>query len=226
VTEDFPAFFERSMPAVLARALVLTGDRAEAETAVRDAFAEALRRWEVVRTRPDPQAWVYDLVKQRIWATSRRWTVRQRPLNLPIVRPPGGGPERTAEARLVLTALSALPRKQRTIAVLHLLHGRGAEEIAAELGVRRAVVASAIDRARRTLEKVLGTHRSAHADEPFAPASRRGSLPPGAPPDPLADAVRRTERFLREGVETDQEAVRRMLAEVEDAAGESTVTDP
>ncbi len=42
----FDVFFAESSPRVLARALVLAANRHDAEDAVQDAYAEALRRWD------------------------------------------------------------------------------------------------------------------------------------------------------------------------------------
>lgn len=69
---DFRTFFERSCPGMLARALLIAGDRQDAEDAVQQAYVEALRWWERVGRYDSPDAWVYKIVKQRLWAVARR----------------------------------------------------------------------------------------------------------------------------------------------------------
>ena len=96
---EFHTFFECSCPGMLARALLLAGHRQDAEDAVQQAYVEALRRWERVGRYDSPDAWVYKIVKQRLWATARlvpgysRWGWRCRDRQPPAPnRPPTPAP--------------------------------------------------------------------------------------------------------------------------------------
>lgn len=114
----FAGFFERSYPGMLARALLLSGHRQDAEDAVQEGYAEAFRRWERLRAYEAPDAWVYRVVRQRLWAVGRR-RARHRSAETRLPQPPPtASVEQTAEARAVLSALaSATPTGSRSRAV-------------------------------------------------------------------------------------------------------------
>src|SRR5689334_10676943 len=78
MTEDFPAFFARTGSGMIAKAILLSGHRQEAEDAVQEAYTEALRSWHRIGAYDSPEAWVYKVMSQRLWAASRR-AARQVP---------------------------------------------------------------------------------------------------------------------------------------------------
>jgi RNA polymerase sigma-70 factor (ECF subfamily) len=222
---DFDRFFERTWPVMLARAVMMSGDRQLAEDAAQDAFAEALRYWDRVGTYESPEAWVHKVMAQRVWAASRRRR-KQRQLGLAVALPPQSTVERTAEARATLGALAGLPAAQRAAMVLHCLEGLTQEETAKRLGVNRGTVAASIHAARRTLARLLGvTETHGSGDQPLVAAARSGGpgARPAAPADPLAARLRRAERWLREGWEADEDAGRRLRAAVGRRAAEPLV---
>lgn len=200
--EEFDVFFRRTSPRMLARALLIAGHRQDAEDAVQHAYVEALRRWPQVGRYDSPEAWIYLIVKQRLWKAARRLS-RQWPVGLEVSRPPAASAEQTAHARAVLGALAALPRRQRQVIVLHCLHGMPQRDIADELGISRVSVAASIHKARSNLEKVLGmTPGAHHREDPLVPAPRPVSPPKlTANADPLTTALRETEAWLRAGVD-------------------------
>ncbi|MEE1928242.1 sigma-70 family RNA polymerase sigma factor [Streptomyces sp. TRM 70351] len=224
VREEFDAFFARSFSGMLARALLLCGHRQDAEDAVQEAYAEAFRRWERLRGYEAPDAWVYRVVRQRLWAAGRR-NARARAAGLDgFPQPVVAGVEQTAEARAVLAALALLPRRQRTVLVMHCLHGMPQEAIARELGLSRGGVAASLFKARRTLEKRLDARERA-AEGPSV--NRDELVPPGAlrgraaevrmtaerpDEDRVTRALRVTETWLRGGVAADAEAMARVRA--------------
>ncbi|MCF6522830.1 RNA polymerase sigma factor [Streptomyces sp. JJ36] len=221
---DFETFFARSLPGMLARAMLLCGHPQDAEDAVQEAYAEALRRWDRLRGYDAPDAWVYRVVRQRLWgaARSRR---RTRPVDDPVaeMRPPAAASvEQTAEVRAVLAALSGLPARQRTVLVLHCLQGLPQDEIAGELGLSRGGVAANLHKARRRLKGVVGT-----ADEGTVPGRRRpvqhdrgelvpagagGTARPDEPADGVAAALLRAELWLRGGLTRAPGFTRRLRA--------------
>ncbi|MEU3283322.1 RNA polymerase sigma factor [Streptomyces antibioticus] len=233
----FAGFFERSYPGMLARALLLCGHRQDAEDAVQEGYAEAFRRWERLRAYEAPDAWVYRVVRQRLWAVGRR-RARHRSAETRLPQPPPtASAEQTAEARAVLSALAGLLPRQRTVLVLHCLEGMTQAEIAEELGLRRGSVAAGVFKARRHLEKELGmvddggggdrdrlhgwdelvpsgTFRDGHAEN-LAAAQE--------PTDPLAGALRRTELWLRGEVAARPDALDAALAAV---TGATRATGP
>ncbi|MEU6082761.1 sigma-70 family RNA polymerase sigma factor [Streptomyces sp. NPDC047108] len=234
--EDFGAFFERTFPGMLARAFVLCGHRQDAEDAVQEAYAEAFRRWDRLRAYDAPDAWVLRIVRQRLAAVSRR-RARRRTVELDSVpHPPAAAVERTVEARAVLTALAALPQRQRTVVVLHCLQGMSQEAVAEELGLSRGGVAASLFKGRKRLEKVLGMpergtgaagERARGRDAlvgPGVPGARPAAGLPG-PGDPrydlswlpgpaeqsaLPELLRRTEVWLRGGFTADRRTMERI----------------
>jgi RNA polymerase sigma factor (sigma-70 family) len=155
---DFDTFFASSGAGMLARALVLSGSRHDAEDAVQEAYAAAWSRWDRISTYDNPGAWVYKLVRQRLWKSARRWR-HVRPLSdsdMTDLTATEGDPERFAEAASVLAALAELPDRQRMVLVMHCLQHMAQQEIADELGLSRGAVAASVFKARRRLEKALG----------------------------------------------------------------------
>ncbi|MGP3951795.1 RNA polymerase sigma factor [Streptomyces sp. 7N604] len=220
--DGFDAFFERSFPSMMARALILCGHRQDAEDAVQEAYAEAFRRWERLRGYDAPDAWVYRIVRQRLSAVSRR-KARWRPAELDsIPHPPAAGVEQAVEARAVLSALAALPRRQRTVLVLHCLQGMSQEAIADELGLSRGGVAASLFKARKKLKKVLGMpdrgtggagELGRARDELISTDVLRARLaeaPAGQSGDPLTERLHRTEVWLRGGFTAERETMARI----------------
>ncbi|MEU0216555.1 sigma-70 family RNA polymerase sigma factor [Streptomyces sp. NPDC006265] len=236
----FAGFFERSYPGMLARALLLCGHRQDAEDAVQEGYAEAFRRWERLRAYDAPDAWVYRVVRQRLWAAGRRRARRRSAETRLPQPPPTASVEQTAEARAVLSALAGLPPRQRTVLVLHCLEGMTQAEIAEELGLRRGSVAAGVFRARRHLERGLGMvddegggdRDGLHGWDELvpsgafrdAPAANRIAGP--EPADPLAGALRRTELWLRGGVAARSDALDAALAAVTGAVGSTRAAGP
>lgn len=212
---DFAEFFRQTLPGMLARALLLCGNQQDAEDAVQDAYLDAVRNWSRIGGYDAPDAWVYKLVRQRLAKVSRR-TARQRAATLTVPRPPAASVEQTAEAHAVLAALATLPRRQRTLLVLHTLHGMAQQDIADELGLRRGTVAATIFKARRTLEGALGMTDPTGADaDRFAPVTGPRQLPATTRPvDRLALALADAELWLEQGIAADQRLLARIGAAI------------
>ena len=140
MAEDFAAFFASTCPGMIAKAILLSGHRQEAEDAVQEAYTEALRSWHRIGAYDSPEAWVYKVMRQRLWAAARRAS-RQVPSGVEL-RVPGGSladPVRTAEARAVIAALAGLPGKMRFVVVMHCLNGMPQGDVAREHGLAVAL---------------------------------------------------------------------------------------
>ncbi len=208
VAEDFETFFASTGPGMLAKGILLSGHRQEAEDAVQEAYTEALRAWHRIGSYESPEAWVYKVMRQRLWASSRRAS-RQVPSGVDLTVPSGslGDPERTAEARAVITALAGLPGRLRFVVVMHCLNGLSQEEVARELGLARGTVAFYLHSARRLLEKTLGMTQERHLVQPLARVAGPVSMFDGpglASEDPLARKLRTAESWLRAGLAADE----------------------
>lgn len=185
-TVDFDTFFAQSCPEMLARAMVLARNRHDAEDAVQEAYVEALSRWDRIAHYDNPGAWVYKLVRQRLWKSAQRWT-RLRPLSVDDTsRAAGGDPEQFTEAVMALSALAGLPDRQRMVMVMHCLHRMEQQQIADELGLTRGAVAASIFKARRKLEQTLGMKDTELPVSSATVPAAAGSGPAIPRRDPLA----------------------------------------
>jgi RNA polymerase sigma-70 factor (sigma-E family) len=153
-TEDFDAFYRGARQRVLSCVYLVTGDLAEAQDAVQEAFTRAWTRWGVVGRYDEPEAWVR-LVACRI-ATSRWRSMRSRAraytrhgLSESDVAPPG------TERVDVVAALRRLPDDQRVAIALHYLVGLPVADVARQTGAPVGTVKSRLSRGRRALADVL-----------------------------------------------------------------------
>ncbi len=125
--------------------LAFSGDREVANDAVAEAFAQALRRGEMIR---DPERWIWRAVF-RIAAGELKDRSRraQAPLDIP--------PEVEQPAHDLVEALARLARMQRGAVVLHHLVGHPVKETAAILGSTPAAVRVHLSRGRKRLRTIL-----------------------------------------------------------------------
>ncbi|MCP2337861.1 SigE family RNA polymerase sigma factor [Actinomadura rupiterrae] len=139
-------------------ALMIVGDRATAEDAVQDAFAEAHRRIDRL-TDPDRM-----LPYIRASVVNRcRSVLRRRRIAFSAARvhePPVWSAESSVilgeDRREVFLALQRLPRRQREALVLRYYLDLGEAEIADVMGIGRGTVRSTTARALAALAKHLG----------------------------------------------------------------------
>lgn len=141
----------------------------QAEDTVQDTFVRAFRALErgeqVLRLRP----WLYRIAHNTALNSIRG----QRPHDQPLEDLYEGADTTTAAAELRLglrdtvSAVQALPLRQRSVIVQHELEGRSYEEIASRLGVTSAAVRQLLSRARTSLRA-----GAAALVAPLAPLSR------------------------------------------------------
>lgn len=126
--------------------LAFSGDRDVASDATSEAFAQALRRGDELRS---PLAWIWRAAF-RIAAgeLKRRGTVAA-----PLSEPSYELPEPAAH---VTEALKQLPAQQRAAVVLHYYADRPIREIAEVLGTSSSTVAVHLHRGRNRLRDLLG----------------------------------------------------------------------
>jgi RNA polymerase sigma-70 factor, ECF subfamily len=152
--EEFEAFYEGAFLRLVGQLFVVTGDLAEAEDVVQEAFARASSRWASLRAYDVPEAWVRR-VALNLAANALR---RQRSQLAALLRlgPPRPMPAVSEETAAVARALRALPVAQRQVIVLHHLLDLPVDEVARELRVPVGTVKSRLARARRALARHLG----------------------------------------------------------------------
>ncbi|MCO8308514.1 RNA polymerase sigma factor [Streptomyces sp. RKCA744] len=153
--EEFDAFYARTYPWLAARAVMLSGNRQNAEDAVQEAYIEAMRRWPEVRTCASPEAWVTTTMRRKLSRDGRRWWFRWKPVELTVPAATTATVEETAEALAALRALGTLPPRQRQVVVMHSLEGMSYQAISAELGISVGSVGSNLHKARARLSLLL-----------------------------------------------------------------------
>lgn len=154
---------ERLAPRIMALAVRMLGDRADAEDVTQEAM---LRLWRVAPDWQDRGAsvatWLYRVAGNLCIDRLRR----RRPvdgIDTTAIADPAPGPQRGIEAAeqaaALQAALAALPERQRLAVVLRHLEERGNAEIAAVLDTSIEAVESLLARARRSLAERLAERK-------------------------------------------------------------------
>jgi RNA polymerase sigma-70 factor (sigma-E family) len=158
-----PASFEEFVLAtgdrMLRTAVLLTGDRHEAEDLVQAAYAQAFARWRLVSRAESPPAYTRTIMTRLYLSDRRRKRVPQLPL-YDGTDPPGPPGDPTLRLSL-LEALGTLPPLDRAVLVLRYFHDLPGDEIAAQTGLSESACRT---RASRALAR-LRTHFPDLADQ-------------------------------------------------------------
>ena len=147
--EEFTSFYAVSFPRLVGQLYAMTGDRAEAQDAVQEAFVRAWVHRGQIDTDLGAEAWVR-VTAWRIAAS--RWRRAREGVRLMVLaarpdRAAGPGPDRVA----FVEALRRVPAEQRRALVLYHLADLTVAQIAAETGVRPGTVKARLARGRAAL---------------------------------------------------------------------------
>lgn len=152
--DSFDDFYRATSRRVLHHVYALTGDLAEAQDCVQEAYARAWQRWSRVRTHEDPEAWVR-MVARRIAVS--RWRRTRTAMGYLLHH---GRPQTTAapseDHALLVRALRDLSQPQRDAVVLHHLVGLSVEEVAQRTASPVGTVKARLHRGRAALAAVIG----------------------------------------------------------------------
>ncbi len=140
---------------ILATVYGLTGSMAEAQDAVQEAFARAVASPAKVRAASNPEAWL--LTVARNIARSRYRRRRRLDVLLHRSAPPPDIPGLSPDRVALLTALQALPMRQREAIALHYLADLDIASVAEIMAAPLGTVKSWIRRGRLRLAEQLGT---------------------------------------------------------------------
>lgn len=154
LTGDLADLYSAAQRRLVLAVFAVTGDVAEAEDCVQEAFARAVPRWPRLAAYDDPEAWLYrvavNLARSRWRQLRRAAALRTRS----VPDPPAPG---LTEDHVALTAaLRLLPDEQREAVVLHHIGDLPVTEIAARQGVPVGTVKARLSRARAALARQLG----------------------------------------------------------------------
>jgi RNA polymerase sigma-70 factor (ECF subfamily) len=150
--DDFDAFYTTTAPALVRQVHALTGDLAEAQDCVQEAYARAWQRWSTIHRYDAPAAWVRQVACRLAVSRFRRARVahgllkQQRPTHVPEV---------DASRVALIAALRRIPEAQRIAIVLHHIAGLSVEEIATEVNAPAGTVKARLSRGRAALALLL-----------------------------------------------------------------------
>jgi RNA polymerase sigma-70 factor (ECF subfamily) len=166
VTEerDLAEIFRSTHDRILVSAFALTGDLAEAQDVVQEAFVRAVVHKAKVLAADSPEAWLRRVTRNVAISRWRRVRHRAQLLDRSGLRP-AAVPEPTPDRVAMLEAVKQLPRGQREAIALHYLADLSVEQIAQTLAVSTGTVKSRLSRGRTALAAVLGESRGAALEE-------------------------------------------------------------
>ena len=157
--EEFDLFYAGTSRRVLRQVYLLTGDLAEAEDVVHEAYERAWLRWDSVQRADSPEAWVRTVAHRLAvsrWRRARNAATAWRRHGPSDSRPPLDG-----EHVDLVAALRRLPDKQRIAIVLHHLADLPVDQVAAETGASVSAVKAQLTRGRAALATLLQDHDAA-----------------------------------------------------------------
>jgi RNA polymerase sigma-70 factor (sigma-E family) len=150
--KGFAEFFQESWDRCLSAVAASTGDAAQAEEQVAEAFARAWASWRKIRRHPAPRAWV---VRTALNAGASRWRRRAREVPLDDHDQAALDRARTGLDSAVLRALRRLPTRQREVIVLRVFLEMDIETIARQMGIAPGTVRAHLSRAVTALRNEL-----------------------------------------------------------------------
>jgi len=161
--ERFDAFYRGTVRRLTRYAFGLTGDAAEAQDLVQEAYTRAWQHWRRVSTYDDAEAWLRLVVNRLVKDRWRRLRIRRAAIAnsppLPPVPPP------SEETVLLVAAMSRLPFDQRQVLLLYHLMDRPLADIATETGANLSTVKSRLTRGRAALAALLAERTPAETSD-------------------------------------------------------------
>jgi RNA polymerase sigma-70 factor, ECF subfamily len=151
--EEFAGFYATAFHRLVGQLYAMTGDLAEAQDVVQEAFVRAWARRDKIDKTQAPEAWIR-VTAWRI-ASSRWLRARRRDRLTVLAATPehvaGPSPDRVA----CVAALRRIPPEQRRALVLFHVCDLTVDQIAAETGARTGTVKARLARGRAALEPHL-----------------------------------------------------------------------
>jgi RNA polymerase sigma factor (sigma-70 family) len=151
---SFEAFFEAEARTLFRRLCTVTGNSAEAEEIMQDAFLALWERWDRVDEIRDPTRYLYRTAMNVFRKRSRRAALALR-RTLSLAADPSPFSE-IDEQQDAVAALAELTPRQRAALVLTDVMDYSSEEAGRALGVSAGTVRGLASRARETLRRQMG----------------------------------------------------------------------
>lgn len=169
--EDYRAFYASAFARLVGQVYLLTGDVAEAQDAVQEAFVRGWSRRRRFADGDEPEAWIRTVARRVAvsrWRSARSGLAAWRRHGpMPDVPAPG------VETPLIVAALQRLPEDQRRAIVLHHLCDRSVDQVAAETGVPSGTVKARLSRGRIALRQILGEAYASYPSSDITTMERR-----------------------------------------------------
>src|SRR5262245_56942902 len=152
VEGDFATFYAATFSSLCAQLYVHTGDLAEAQDLVQEAFTRALPRWSQLTQYDDPAAWV----RKVAWnlATSR-WRRMRAFADFASRHRENHAPPPTPDRVVLEAALAKLSPRQRQAVILYYLADASVAEIAQIANANENTVKTWLHRGRAVLAGLL-----------------------------------------------------------------------
>lgn len=148
----FQEFAATRLPAVLAFAAVLTGQRATAEDIAQEVLIRAFARWDTIGGLDRPEFYVRKMVLNEFLSWRRRsWRLILTGDTAVAAESTADHADQYAERSALLAEIGKLPRRQQAVLVLRYYEDRSDAEIAELLGCRPGTVRAYATRALAAL---------------------------------------------------------------------------
>ena len=163
--EGFREFVVARSPALLRTAWMLTGNAAAAEDLLQTALARAWPHWRRIQD-GRPEAYVRTvMVRTNASWRARRWTGETPTADVPEVAATDEG-VRVDERLALVTALAALPLRQRQAVVLRYFDDLSVEAVAEIMGSSPGTVKSQSAKGLAKLRAVMGAADDERVEQP------------------------------------------------------------
>lgn len=159
---EFDEFYQGSRQRLLGYVFLLTGDLAEAQDVVQEAYMRAWQHWSTIHGYDDPEAWMRTVASRIAVSRWRRIRGRARAYLRHGAADPAPAPSLNTVA--VVEALRRLPAEQRVAIAMHYLLGMPVVDVARETGAPVGTVKARLHRGRTALAGLLAIDSGEPAD--------------------------------------------------------------
>jgi len=152
----FEEFAQTRLPALLAFATVLTGQRATAEDVTQEVLIRAHSKWDQIARLDQPELYVRKMVLNEFLSWRRRsWRTVPAANPVPVQSLTADHAAGHADQAAMLAQIAKLPRRQRAVLALRYYEDRSDAEIAELLGCAPSTVRAYASRALAALRVEL-----------------------------------------------------------------------